>query len=144
MLLWIEKSSLNKSNSIMIRLTDGFHFLGANFQVSRNIWDKNQAVAISLHDRTCRRGLDKVQTMTQDAVNPATRQRYLIRWAAWWALALCQQESLYACISRWINFCLDQNTVPSDITPPGVRIIDQTETFSKLHQNSSCPGRCCG
>ena len=102
---------------------DGFHFLGANFQVSRNIWQKNQAVTITMHDRSCRRALDKVQTMTQDAVNPATRQRYLMQWAAWWALALSQKESLYTYINHWIKFCLGQNTVPRDITLLGLGLL---------------------
>jgi len=123
------KLKLSPRKSRMGRLMDGFHFLGANFQVSRNIWQKNQAVTITMHDRSCRRALDKVQTMTQDAVNPATRQRYIMQWAAWWALALSQKESLYTYINHWIKFCLGQNTVPRDITLLGLGLLIK-QTFT--------------
>ena len=68
----------------MGRLQHGFHFLGCEFEVSQNPQTKTQETTVTLHKRSYRRALDKVQAMRDDAVHPAKMQRYLIRWATWW------------------------------------------------------------
>ena len=53
-------------------------------QSSQN--DLNQIqVTAEIHDRSCRRALERVRVMKEDAVNSANIQRYLRRWATWWA-----------------------------------------------------------
>jgi hypothetical protein len=83
-------------------LKGGFHFLGVNFEVSRNPQRQTQVTTVDIHDRTCRRALDKVQAMSADAVNPAKIQRYLSLWASWW----CSVTKLerFALIYRWVSF----------------------------------------
>jgi RNA-directed DNA polymerase len=66
---------------------NGFHFLGVNFEVSRNPQRKTQearSVKVNVHRRTPRRALCRIKAMRQDAVHPAHMQRYLTRWASWW------------------------------------------------------------
>jgi hypothetical protein len=41
-------------------------------------------VKVAIHNRSCRRALDKVLGLRVLAVHPAAIQRYLARWAAWW------------------------------------------------------------
>jgi RNA-directed DNA polymerase len=57
----------------------GFHFLGATFEVSQTLQSKNQ-VTTAMHNRSCRRALDKVKAMRESAVSAANIQRYLRRW----------------------------------------------------------------
>jgi len=79
------KLKLSRSKTRMGEITKGFHFLGINFAVSRNTANNKIHVMTSLHSRTCRRALDKINAMEEGAVNPVKVLRYLSRWAAWWA-----------------------------------------------------------
>ena len=81
-------------------LKGGFHFLGVNFEVSQNPQRQTQVATVDIHDRTCRRALDKVQAMSADAVHPANIQRYLSRWATWWhsVVELGKQNLIY----KWV------------------------------------------
>lgn len=62
----------------------GFHFLGVAFAVAQTPHRKNQLVTVTIHKRTSRRALDRVNALEKDAVHPAAIQRYLSRWARWW------------------------------------------------------------
>ena len=89
----------------MGKIKKGFHFLGVNFAVSRNQQSKNQEpikVGVDLHPRTCRRALDTVAVMQQDAVNPAKIQRYLSRWAAWWHPVTRLEKNFL--LYKWVKF----------------------------------------
>jgi len=80
-----------------------FHFLGIDFEckVSRNLEGKNQ-VTVTMHKRSCRRALDKVQAMKDNAVHPAKIQRYLGRWATWWhSIADWDWRTL---IEDWVDY----------------------------------------
>jgi len=56
-----------------------FHFLGVNFASARTEHRTNPlTTAISIHPRSCRRALDKLTAMREDAVHPAEAQRYLL------------------------------------------------------------------
>ena len=52
-------------------LKHGFHFLGIDFEVSRNPQRQVQAATINIHARTCRRALDKVKAMRTDMPRPS-------------------------------------------------------------------------
>ena len=56
----------------------------SNFAVSRNTANNKIHVTTSLHPRTCRRALDKINAMEEGAGYPEKVLRYLSRWAAWW------------------------------------------------------------
>ena len=62
----------------------GFHFLRVKFEVPRSPQRKIQ-ICVQIHPRSCARALDKVIAMRNHAAHPATMQRYLVRWAAWWS-----------------------------------------------------------
>ena len=83
-------------------LKGGFHFLGVNFEVSRNPHRKTQVATVDIHARTCRRALDNVQAMRRDAVYPVNIQRYLLKWATWWQTVTKLER--FALIYRWIRF----------------------------------------
>ena len=102
--LWNRLLQLTLSNhkSRMGLLTKGFHFLGINFEVSRNPQRKLQVATLKIHSRTCRRALDKVQAMRESAVNPAKIQRYLANWAAWWHSIT--KLSKIELIFRWVKY----------------------------------------
>jgi hypothetical protein len=57
-------------------------------------------VTTEIHQRSCRRALDKVTVLKTDAINPAAIQQYLARWATWWqrAASLAYTDL----IKRWI------------------------------------------
>jgi hypothetical protein len=83
-------------------LKRGFHFLGIFFEVARTPAKQIQTVAVDIHSRTCRRALDRVVVMQQDAVNPAKIQRYLSRWAIWWNSMIGLEK--IALLYRWVSF----------------------------------------
>ena len=71
---------LSPSKTKMGPIDSNFHFLGANFEVTRIPQGKTE-VSVSVHSRTCARAMNRVQVMQDDAVHPAIKQHYLIRWA---------------------------------------------------------------
>jgi RNA-directed DNA polymerase len=96
------KLKISPHKSRMGKLKGGFHFLGCNFGVSRNPQRQTQVATVNIHDRSCRRALDKVQAMRQDAVHPVNIQRYLLKWATWWQTVT--QLEKYALIYKWVRF----------------------------------------
>ncbi len=68
----------------MRELTKGFNFLGINFAVARTQQSNKIHVTASLHPRTYRRALDKINAMEEGAGYPEKVLHYLSRWAAWW------------------------------------------------------------
>jgi RNA-directed DNA polymerase len=78
------KLKLSRSKTRMGELTKGFHFLGIDFAVARTQQNNKIHVTTSLHPRTYRRALDKINAMEEGAVNPVKVLRYLSQWAAWW------------------------------------------------------------
>ena len=93
----------------MGKLAKGFHYLGVTYEVARTLHGPEAVekqhktqVKTTLHERSCRRALDNIALLTQptvvqaevidpsptgrkeDAVHPATIQRYLTRWSTWW------------------------------------------------------------
>jgi hypothetical protein len=85
----------------MGKIQTGFHFLGVQFSASQNPKTKSQAMAASIHSRSCHRALDKVRTKQTDAVHPAHIQRYLLRWSTWWARIVCPLTALDL-IRSWV------------------------------------------
>lgn len=93
-------------------LKKGFHFLGVDFTVnnpiglaeSQNPQVKNHEakVGVRLHPRSANRALDKVKALREYSVNPENMQRYLSRWASWWAQATGNLRS--GIISFWVSF----------------------------------------
>ena len=105
------KLQLSPHKTRMGMLADGFHFLGVKFESSQN--DLNQIqVTAEIHDRSCRRALERVRVMKEDAVNSANIQRYLLRWATWWArtiglyvpadLLVAWQSYIHAYEPQWV------------------------------------------
>lgn len=88
------KLKLSRSKTRMGELTKGFHFLGIDFAVSRNQQDNKIHVTKSLHSRTYRRALNKINAMEEGAVNPVKVLHYLFRWATWWRAVL--RDGMYA------------------------------------------------
>ena len=87
------KLKLSDSKTRMGKLHEGFHFLGIKFQVqsveSQNLPTKTPVLSATIHSRSCRRALERVCAMKQSAVYyPAEIQRYLRRWANWWACTM--------------------------------------------------------
>lgn len=79
------KLKISPHKTKMGALKTGFHYLGVKYELSQNSHTQIQVTAVTLHPRGCRRALDKVKTLSTDAVNPAHIQGYLSRWALWWA-----------------------------------------------------------
>jgi len=71
-------------------------------EVSRNPQRQTQVATVDIHDRTCRRAVDKVQALLQDSVHPSIIQRYLSLWASWW-YSVTKLER-FALIYRWVSF----------------------------------------
>jgi hypothetical protein len=82
-------------------LENGFHFLGVKFEVSRNPQTKIQETTVDIHPRSCRRALEKVKALKENAVHPADMQCYLLRWAAWWHHTI-RSEKKDLMIFRWV------------------------------------------
>jgi len=82
--------------------TTGFHFLGVKFEVLRSPQSQTQAPVVTLHTRTYRRALDKVQAMHPNAVHPVHPQRYLVQWATWWSKAVRTNTDLI--LTDWIAY----------------------------------------
>ncbi len=59
---------------------------------------------MTLHQRSCRRALDKVKAMRDDAVHPAKMQRYLIRWATWWCPVTGERKNEF--IDKWVTLAV--------------------------------------
>ena len=82
----------DRKTSMDSLLKKGFHYLGVKYEVARTPHNASACeqertqtqVKVAVHPRTCRRALDKVKVLRNDAVHPAVIQRYLIRWATWW------------------------------------------------------------
>jgi len=96
------KLKISPHKTRMGKLKGGFHFLGVNFEVSRNPHRKTQVATVDIHARTCRRALDNVQAMRRNAVYPVNIQRYLLKWATWWQTVT--QLERFALIYRWVRF----------------------------------------
>ena len=99
------KLSLSKHKTKMGALISGFHFLGVNFSVAPQSQQKKSHLAvISIHDRSCRRALDKIHRMRFGAVyNPAFAQVYLSRWAKWWGMVGKPKFGYLGCLSSWVT-----------------------------------------
>ena len=96
------KLKISPHKTRMGALKAGFHFLGVNFEVSQNPQSKTQLTTVDVHPRTCRRALDTVAVMQQDAVHPAKIQHYLSLWARWWhPVVRLEQNSL---IYNWVCY----------------------------------------
>lgn len=96
------KLSLSSHKTRMGLLGRGFHFLGVDFEVPQNPQKQIQEATVNLHARTCRRALDKVNALSENAVHPANIQRYLIRWATWWYRAMGVR--VIALIDLWVGY----------------------------------------
>jgi hypothetical protein len=90
------KLKLSDPKTRMGKLHDGFHFLGMQFQfqvqlaVSQNPLVQTPVMSAAIHTRSCRRALERVRAMNSAVIyhHPADIQRYLHRWANWWACTL--------------------------------------------------------
>jgi len=100
------KLQVSPHKTRMGRLNQGFHFLGVEFVVAQTPQHKTQAKP-TIHTRTCRRALDRVQAMRSDAVHPAIKQRYLIHWATWWSNTVGLSRTTL--IQQWINHTATQS-----------------------------------
>lgn len=81
-----------------------FHFLGVNFASARTEAHTNPlTTAISIHPRSCRRALDKLTAMREDAVHPAEAQRYLSYWAKWWNRATKSVLPVDHMLTHWVD-----------------------------------------
>jgi len=78
-----------------------FHFLGVAIEEPQALRSKIQINA-DIHSRTCQRALDKV-ALSHHAVNPATIQRYLSRWALWWT-SVVKLDTIHL-LDRWTRYC---------------------------------------
>ena len=96
------KLKISPHKTRMGELHGGFHFLGVDFEVSRNPQRQTQEATVDIHSRTCRRALDKVQAMNTNSVHPANIQRYLSRWASWWSSVVKLEK--FELIYRWLCF----------------------------------------
>jgi len=88
----------------------GFHFLGAQFFGSRNPRSKNPAGSVTLHLRSSRRALNKVQAMKQMGVPSSDIQSYLVRSSVWWTKSIGNPLSVSDIILQWIHLV---ETIPS-------------------------------
>lgn len=102
------KLVLSHRKTWMGALTKGFHFLGVRFDVAK-LEAKNQC-CITIHNRSCTRALDKVNALRSDAVHPAIIQRYLLRWALWWAQTV-KPLHLEHLITAWIDHAREREPV---------------------------------
>lgn len=96
------KLQISPHKTRMGALREGFHFLGVSFEAAQTTRAQNQVTAVNIHPRTCRRALDRVAVMQEDAVHPAKIQRYLSMWATWWhPVVRLEQSSL---IYNWVCY----------------------------------------
>jgi len=96
--------TLSPSKTRMGAIEHGFHFLGVQFEVSRNPQAKNQFM-LRIHSRSCKRALDRVNAMREDSVHPAMMQRYLVRWGEWWSKS-CPSMSVVSLLLAWVELTL--------------------------------------
>jgi hypothetical protein len=87
-----------------------FHFTGVKFGVSQNPQSEESHVSANMYKRCCARALSRVVALRNNAVNAATIQRYLTRWARWWKsvgnwdeLSLLAQWTAYT--QQHVNDC---------------------------------------
>ena len=72
------KLTLSSSKTKMGKVSDRFHFLGVQFEVTRIPQAKNQ-VTMQVHSRTCARALDRFKAMREDAANSEVTQTIVAR-----------------------------------------------------------------
>jgi len=96
------KLQISPRKTRMGRLKSGFHYLGVDFEVPRSPQNEIQVTTVKLHPRSCRRALDKVKAMREDAVHPAMIQRYLVRWATWWSSMI--EWSKLTLLKEWVAY----------------------------------------
>ena len=75
------KLKLSTAKTRMGKFHEGFHFLGVQFDVPQSLQTQTQEAAVKIHSRSCRRALERIRAMKEDAVYSAEIQRYLRRWA---------------------------------------------------------------
>jgi hypothetical protein len=96
------KLSLSRPKTKMGKLESGFHFLGVNFAAPQSQQGKNHLTMVSIHDRSCRRALDKMNATGEGTVNPVKAQIYLSNWAKWWSRTLYPFSNYIVCVKRWV------------------------------------------
>ena len=102
------KLKLSSSKTWMGALTKGLHFLGVRFDVAKHkVKNQNR---VEIHPRSCARALDKVKSLRGDAVHPANIQRYLVRWAFWWAHTV-KPLSLLGLLHAWVDHAREREPV---------------------------------
>ncbi len=67
-----------------------FHFLGVTFATSQSLQEKFQEPTMTRHPRSCRRAIERVNLMIDDAVPAVKIQRYLVSWSTWWKCTMNQ------------------------------------------------------
>jgi hypothetical protein len=102
------KLKLSDAKTRMGQLHEGFHFLGIQFQVqqttSQNSPAKTPVMSATIHNRSCRRALQRVSAMKQSAVfYPAEIKRYLLSWANWWSCTMVPMTVNHL-LQAWCNF----------------------------------------
>jgi hypothetical protein len=78
-------------------------------------------VTMQLHPRSCRRALDKANSMKEGAVHPATVQNYLLKWATWWKRATESRLPVQHNLLDWVERA---RTLKSDLEWLGRGILD--------------------
>jgi hypothetical protein len=78
-------------------------------------------VTMQLHPRSCRRALDKANSMKEGAVHPATVQNYLLKWATWWKRATESRLPVQHNLLDWVKRA---RTLKSDLEWLGRGILD--------------------
>lgn len=97
------KLKISPHKTKMGKLDKPFHFLGVTFDMARTHQSEFQLQAtIDIHDRCCRRALDKATALKESAVHPAEIKRYLVRWASWWHQVVGKNR--FHIIGRWIEY----------------------------------------
>jgi hypothetical protein len=102
------KLKLSDAKTRMGQLHEGFHFLGIQFQVqqttSQNSPAKTPVMSATIHNRSCRRALQRVSAMKQSAVfYPAEIKRYLLSWANWWSCTMVPMTVNHL-LQAWCDF----------------------------------------
>jgi len=48
---------------------------------------------------------DRVQVMQENAVHPAKKQAYLVRWASWWGRTI-ESDGIQAILLKWVLYAM--------------------------------------
>ncbi len=102
------KLKLSDAKTRMGKLHKGYHFLGVQFQVqpaaSQNLPEETPVMSATIHSRSCRRALERVRAMNSAVIyyHPADIQRYLRRWAHWWACTMVPM-TVNNLLQAWCN-----------------------------------------